>query len=287
MFELVLVLAAFGGGILGALIGALPAFIFTGFVGLIGMGVIAGGGPDTILSQVTFGALLGPHIAFAGGVAAAAFAANKRGAIASGLDIVTPLKKTNDISVLFVGGIFGILGYMVNVLFVELGLRTDTVALTVFTSAIIARFVFGKSGLFGVFAPKNAEVAAAADSPKASILPDLNSLAFVGFYSLGLGLVISYLVDLTQINVLGFVISAATLIFVQMGFDLPATHHVTLVAGYATMATGNIYIGALFAIIAGVLGEIAGKIFNTNADTFIDPPATAIFILSFIIFIFM
>ncbi|QNO13996.1 hypothetical protein HYG86_04010 [Alkalicella caledoniensis] len=287
MFELALILAAFGGGILGALIGALPAFIFTGFVGLIGMGVIASGGPATILTDVTFGALLGPHIAFAGGVAAAAFAANKKGSLESGLDIVTPLKKTNDISVLFVGGIFGIVGYMINAVYVELALKTDTVALTVFTSAIIARLVFGRAGLFAIFAPKNAEVAAAVDNPKPSIFPDSKTLAFVAFYSLGLGLVISYLVDLTQIDVLGFVISAATLIFVQMGFDLPATHHITLVAGYATIATGNIYIGALFAVISGVLGEIAGKTFNSNADTFIDPPATSIFILSFIVFLFM
>lgn len=36
-----LILASFGGGVFGALFGALPAFIFAGFVGLIGVGVIA------------------------------------------------------------------------------------------------------------------------------------------------------------------------------------------------------------------------------------------------------
>lgn len=31
------ILSAFGGGLFGAAIGALPAFIFTGFIGLIGI----------------------------------------------------------------------------------------------------------------------------------------------------------------------------------------------------------------------------------------------------------
>lgn len=284
MFSLELILAAFGGGVLGALIGALPAFIFTGFVGLIGVAVLAGGGPATILSDVTFGTLLGPHIAFAGGVAAAAFAGNKKDYLKSGTDILTPLKKTNDLSVILVGGIFGIMGYIINALYASVALPTDTIALTVFTSGVIARFAFGHTGLFGKYTLHN-EAASATELPKRSILPDAKTMGFVGLYSLGLGLVVSYLVNLTQINVLGFCISAALLIFVQMGFDLPATHHVTLIAGYAVLATGSIFAGAAFAMLAGILCEIVGKTFNSYCDTHIDPPATTIFALSFIIFI--
>ncbi|MBB6217640.1 MFS family permease [Anaerosolibacter carboniphilus] len=286
MFSMELILAAFGGGILGALIGALPAFIFTGFVGLIGVAVIASGGPATILGDVVFGTLLGPHIAFAGGVAAAAYAANKKNLLASGGDILTPLKKTNDAGVILVGGIFGILGYVINSLYASIALPTDTVALTVFTSGVLARFIFGQTGLFGKYSAQG-EVAAATELPKRSFVPDAKSLTFVALYSLGLGLVVSYLVDLTQINVLGFCISAALLIFAQMGFDMPATHHITLVAGYAAIATGNIFIGAAFAVISGILCEIVARTFNSYCDTHIDPPATTIFILSFIIFIFM
>ncbi|GIN61691.1 hypothetical protein J27TS8_16840 [Robertmurraya siralis] len=274
-----LILASFGGGVFGALFGALPAFIFAGFVGLIGVGVIAAGGPPTILNDVVFGTLLGPHIAFAGGVAAAAFAANKKKVLDSALDIVTPLKKTNDISVLLIGGMFGIIGHLINSALVHFETPVDTVALTVFISCVISRFVFGKSGLIGKFAPTNGE--------KRDFAPGAKSLWFIIIYSLGFGLVISYLVDLTQINVLGFVISASLLILLQFGFDIPATHHITLVAGYATIATGSILYGALFAVIAGVLGEIADKTFNSYVDTYIDPPATTIFICSFFIFVFM
>ncbi|SCX74972.1 hypothetical protein [Alkaliphilus peptidifermentans] len=287
MFSLALILAAFGGGVLGALIGALPAFIFTGFIGLIGVGVIAAGGPATILTDVTFGALFGPHIAFAGGVAAAAFAGNKKRYLESGADILTPLNKTNDVSVLLVGGAFGILGYIINAIYVHLALPTDTVALTVFTSGVLVRFIFGNTGLIGEYNTARSEVAATAEASKRKFIPDSKTFSFIVIYSLGLGLVVSYLVDLTQIDVLGFTVSAALLIFVQMGFNIPATHHITLVAGLATMATGNIYIGTLFAIIAGLLNDIVARTFNSNCDTHIDPPATAIFICAFIIFIFM
>ena len=274
-----LILAAFGGGVFGAVIGALPAFIFTGFIGLIGVGVIAAGGPATILNDITFGTLFGPHIAFAGGVAAAAFAANKKHEFENGADILTPLKKTNDYSVLLIGGMFGILGYLINYLYAYLKIPVDTVAMTVFTSGLIARFVFGHSGLTGKFTPKAGE--------KRQYVPTGKTLAFVIVNSLGIGLVISYLIDLTQITTLGFVISAATLIFLEFGFDIPITHHITLVAGYATMATGSVLIGALFAVIAGVLGEAIGYTLNTYVDSHIDPPATTIFLCSLFIFTLM
>lgn len=278
--DYVLILAAFGGGVFGALIGALPAFIFTGIVGLIGVGVLAAGGPDLILGKVVFGALLGPHISFAGGVAAAAYEANRKKQLDSGMDILSsPSTKTSDVGSLFVGGVFGILGYLINLMYTKLALPADTVACTVFTSGIIARFAFGKTGLFGVLKP--------AEGSARHFLPDTKTLSFVALYSLGVGAVISYLVDLTQINVLGFVISAALLMFVQFGFNIPATHHITLVAGYATVASGSVLVGTLFAVIAGIFGEIMGRTFNSSCDTHIDPPATTIFALSLIIFTFI
>ncbi|QZY57528.1 hypothetical protein K7H06_13880 [Crassaminicella profunda] len=276
------ILAAFGGGVFGALIGALPAFIFTGVMGLIGIAVMACGGNIDIVGNVAFGTLFGPHIAFAGGVAAAAYAANKKHYLDSGMDILTPLLKTKDSMVLLVGGMFGILGYLINSLFVSIGLPTDTPGCTVFISCAITRIVFGSTGLFG-----KTEIAATSELEKRSFLPDAKTLAFNIVWSVGLGLVISYIVDLTQINIIGFCISAASLIFVQMGFDFPTTHHVTLIAGYATIATGNIFIGAVFAVIACIIGEIVGRTLNSCCDTHIDPPATTICLCSFIIFIFM
>ena len=63
---------AFAGGALGAALGASAAFIFTGLFVLIGVAIAAGGGGKEFIGAVAFGPLLGPHISFAGGVAAAA-----------------------------------------------------------------------------------------------------------------------------------------------------------------------------------------------------------------------
>lgn len=276
------VLAAFGGGVFGALIGALPAFIFTGIMGLMGIAIMACGGDIDIVGNIAFGTLFGPHIAFAGGVAAAAYAANKKHHIDEGNDTITPLLKTQDSSVLIVGGVFGVLGFLINSLFVHMGLQTDTVAMTVFTSGVIVRLLFGSTGLIG----KNENVATS-KLEKRSFFPDSKTLAFSIVWSVSLGLVISYIVNITQIGTIGFCISAFSLIFVQMGFEFPTTHHITLVAGYATIATGNIFIGAVFAVIACIIGELAGRTFNSYCDTHIDPPATTIFLCSFVIFMFM
>ncbi|QUH28481.1 hypothetical protein [Vallitalea guaymasensis] len=281
--SLELILIAFGGGVLGALIGALPAFIFTGFVGLIGIGVVCAGGPPTILNDITFGAFLGPHIAFAGGVAAAAFAANKKKLLDSGMNTTVPLNKFQDISVLIVGGIFGILGQLLNYLYATVWtLPTDTVAMTVVTSGIIARLVFGKTGLLGVRNPVKAEMAATSET-KRSILPTSKTIAYDIIMALGLGLVVSYIAIITEIAPIGFCVSAASLIFVQMGFSVPTTHHVTSIAGLAGFMSGSIYIGALFAVLAAIIFEIVALNFNTNADSHIDPPAASIFICAFII----
>ena len=91
LWMLGMLLAAFAGGAFGAAIGALPAFIFTGFLVMLGEGVrilsgdysgLMGLDPATlesaaITSQIGFGPVFGPHISFAGGVAASAYAAKK------------------------------------------------------------------------------------------------------------------------------------------------------------------------------------------------------------------
>ena len=67
--DILALIAAFGGGIIGAYMGALPAFIMTGIYALVG-GVLtaAGVGGDVAVNYLAFGSFVGPHIAFAGGV---------------------------------------------------------------------------------------------------------------------------------------------------------------------------------------------------------------------------
>ena len=108
--DVVMLLAAFGGGILGAAWGALPVFIMTGVVAVAGGLLGMAGFTEYSVGHIAFGPFLGPHITFAGGVAAAAYAANKKNKIKSGCDILTPLYSTGDAGTLVVGCVLGVLG---------------------------------------------------------------------------------------------------------------------------------------------------------------------------------
>ncbi len=83
-------IAAFGGGVLGACLGALPVFILIGVVATVGGVVTLAGGADLSITYIAFGSLLGPHITFAGGVAAAGYAGSRK-KLSSGTDIVSSL----------------------------------------------------------------------------------------------------------------------------------------------------------------------------------------------------
>lgn len=275
--DILMILVAFGGGLFGALIGALPAFIFTGFVVIAGVAAsLVGAGSFDLIGGVAFGAYLGPHIAFGGGVAAAAFSA-KKGDLEAGGNILMPLTKYGDPMTLIVGGLFGSLAFVINYLYASvLTLPTDTVAMTVVTSGLIARFVFGKSGLLGDTKVEDRKY-----------FPQSKEFIFLLVQGLGLGLVVAHFTLATGSAVLGFGISAASLIFAQAGFPVPATHHVSLIAAIATLATGNIFVGALFGAISCILGDVVLKTFNSHCDTHIDPPAGAIFILTFVVNLFL
>ena len=101
------VLAAFGGGAFGSAIGALPAFIMTGIIAVVGTAMGLGTGVDVVTGNIAFGSFFGPHIAFAGGVAAAAFAARKNNAIANGslgggnVAVAAPSGITNGADILY------------------------------------------------------------------------------------------------------------------------------------------------------------------------------------------
>lgn len=145
-------IGAIGGGAFAAAIGALPAFIMTGFIAVAGVAVAMSGGTDVLIGNIAFGSYFGPHISFAGGVAAAVFAANKVKKLDAGGNILPSLAQFGDYKILAVGGLFGGLGYLVQYLYGSvLKIPTDTVAMTVFTLGVISRLTFGKTGLTGKY----------------------------------------------------------------------------------------------------------------------------------------
>jgi len=272
--NIISILVAFAGGIFGAAVGALGAFVILGFLIIAGVAAQATGAD---LLSIPLGPAFGPHVGgFAAGVAAAAYAARK-GKLAAGKDIVTPLMGLNSPDILLVGGVFGIVGYLINWIFNLVGFPwTDTVALTVVTSGIVARLLWG-NGIFGKVAPGISRF-----SPPADIqwVPWESSIAQRLIIGLGAGLLSAHIALLLGAEnggaVLGFAVSAISLALLAFGLKVPVTHHITLVAAVAATASGSLIWGALFGVLAAIVGEIMANLFVVHGDTHIDPPAATI-----------
>jgi len=304
----VMLLAAFGAGVFGAAIGGLSAFVFTGFMVLVGVAAALGGSDFDFLGNVAFGPVFGPHVAFAGGVAAAAFAA-RRGDLESGKDIVTPLAGVGDPLVLLVGGLFGAGGYVVNQALAALLVvngnvsLTDTVALTVGISAVAVRLVFGKSGLFGDLdeeAERRGRFKPGGQRVWLAYQEGFLQAALIGAAG---GLFSAWLVVAitganpdyaTAAGALAFGISAASLILLQTGFTPPVTHHMTLpaaVAAAAVVAAAGpgllaVLLGAAAGVLGALFGELYSRLFLIHGDTHVDPPAFAIFTMATVVVLF-
>lgn len=301
--SLTVLLAAFAGGLFGAAIGGLPAFIFTGLAVLIGVAAAVAGSEFDIITNVAFGPVFGPHVAFAGGAAAAAFA-YRRGDIENGRDIAAPLAGVNDPVTLIVGGLFGLGGYVFQQLLVGIGVAgyTDSIAFTVVVSAIVARLAFGRTGIFGSLdseARQRGRFEPAGDRVWVDYQQGFLQAAVLG---LGSGLLSAWIVTAfvgtnpdyaAAAGVLGFGISATSLILLQTGFSVPVTHHMTLpaaVACGAVLAAGGspllaLLLGAAAGIGGALVGETFSRLFLIHGDTHIDPPAGAIFIMTSIVII--
>lgn len=285
--------AAFGGGVFGASVGALPAFILTGVVAIIGgIASVAAPGADYV-TYMAFGSFLGPHIAFAGGVAAAAYA-KKIGASENGADIATSCNGYGNPSILAVGGVFGIIGYIIAaiVAFVFGGLIpnlfTDNPGMTVFISGCIARLAFGKRGLLS-------------DASVRAPLSKGGALGNMLLISIGYALVVSgvYVVlagTVEDVAILGsyhvvvFGLAAVSLVFAEMGQPLYGWHHIGIIsaeaamAGYAMGGAGMAMIlGIVMGLVAGILQDFETCFLNSDVDSHIDGPAFAIFISTIII----
>lgn len=278
-------IAAFGGGVIGAYMGALPAFILTGVVALAGGVVALAGAPDIAVGFIAFGSYLGPHVAFAGGVAAAAYAGKKK-SLKSGADLTKSLNGLDDPMVFVVGGVFGVIGFLICYFYTNiLHFNTDLPGITVVTSALIARLAFGSCGIL----PKAPEGSQKEYFSKGGVM-GCNIMLGVGigiatsFTAMAL---LSAGVDsalvIANFPVLCFGIAATSLVFAQTGSATPATHHIALISATAAVLSGNPLIGVLFGVLAALFGDFIGKTFNSNCDTHIDPPAFTIFTFIFII----
>ncbi|MDY5585600.1 MAG: hypothetical protein SPG61_07435 [Arcanobacterium sp.] len=307
-FDPLLFLAAFGGGAFGAAIGGQTAFIFTGIAYFVGLGAYIGGfNAAPFMDNVVFGPVFGPHIAFAGAVTAAAYAA-KRGVMANGAngrDIVTPLAGLGRSDVLVVGGVTGMIGYVLNLalayIFPALTVNdpalhyngdiighTDTVALTIIILAIATRYIFGSTGLFGkkyglLGVGEGKHWVDFQEGWGFTALVGLATGILSGFASLVLLRNFFESGILAHAALIGWAIGAVSLTFLSLGLKTPVTHHMTIIASIAAIKFAPVVTGtsdvtawtsgalAIVVLIAGLFGLISGLLCEalaraTNAE---------------------
>ena len=281
-FVFELLLAGFGGGVMGAYMGALPAFIMAGVVALAGGAAALAGGADLTTGWIAFGAMFGPHVGFSSGVVATAFAYNRK-KIDDGGAITLALNGIADPVVLLVGGITGVVGMVLFQVLSGLNFPADIPGFIVIIFGIFARLVFGKTGLFGKY-----------DGKKNRTYLSTGGAGGNNFIiALGLGILVSMIgsamisagisKDLVASAYPAFIfgIAATTLIFAHVGGAVPGVHHMMFPAAVAFVSSGfNPLFGILFAVVGGLLGDFAGKLVNSYCDTHIDPPAIAIVTLT-------
>lgn len=279
------ILAAFGAGALAASIGAVNAFIMTGILAIIaGVGTCLGvdGG---FTAAIAFGTVLGPHMSFAAGAAATAYA-KKKGYIDNGCALGQGLAFLNKADVLVVGGIFGIIAYLVAEFVVAkifgglIPFGTDNPGMTVVISGIIARLCFTDNGIKS----KNPTFLAKGEALTALLVRAAALSLMVG--GTGAALTAGGF-SLAGYNLIIFGLAAVSLLFPGMG----SWHHIGIISAYATMiaagaglAAGGIVVLALVAgIAAALLCNMENCLINTEVDSHIDGEGFSICLMTIVL----
>ncbi len=278
MFDFTYLILSFAGGVWGAAIGGLPAFVMCGIVAVVGLGINLVTGDPTFVNEIAWGPFFGPHIAFVGGVAAAAYA-GKVGKLESGKDIITSLMGLNAPDVLLVGGVFGALGYLLNWLFTlgpHIGdwLFTMSVPLAIVGGGIITRLVFGKTGVFGKVREGDSRWVR---TDVAMWLPWQEKPLMLLLIGIGVGLPVARIIQvMPALFTFGFAVTAISLVFLGTGSKFPVSHHIGVLSGMGVIVTGDIWWGVTFGVLGAFLAEWGACLLHNHGDTHIDPPSIAV-----------
>ena len=116
---------AFLAGVLGAVTGGNAAFVMTGFIGIV-VAIMSKCGADVgLISDQFLNLVFMPCVIFNGANAALSFSANIKKYMHNGQDLNKSMYPTHDPVVLLVGGLFGLLGYLVFVGLTAIGFPSD------------------------------------------------------------------------------------------------------------------------------------------------------------------
>lgn len=308
------VFVAFAGGVFGAAIGGLQAFSIAGLVIVVGEAAtlaretVAGGpGPPAALDaigltgSVGLGPALGPHVAFGGGVAAAAFAARS-----GHLETDFPYHDAKNVgtalgtapAVLVAGGVFGVVGLLVARSSARLGLPWDPVFFGVVVSGLVHRVAFGyplvghvRGGLLDMSPYERGERRRSVGDRHGETRADGGDLAryvvepwqpqmytweSVAFVGAAVGALAGFVTYTTGSVFLPFGLTAATVLLLTLGDEnVPLTHHMALPASLAVVGLAGgadpgilpagVTAAELEATIAPWIAVVVGAIFGLVA----------------------
>ncbi|UDQ98091.1 hypothetical protein AAEX28_14020 [Lentisphaerota bacterium WC36G] len=281
------IVLGFLGGMFGATIGGLLAFVFCGIGALISSALMLAGLTDTanfVDAWITWGPFIGPQTSFVGGCWAAAYAKHRAG-FQNGRDICQPLVTLQRPDVLLIGGIGGVVGAICTWLawlipnLPVVGSEstvatTNSVALGVMVASIIGRLVVGKSGIFGKV-PDNVN-RFDGDENNCWIPWQHSSLSIIILATMvgATSAILTYLNS--NMHLMLFGVMTVLFAFMILGQGVIAGHHYAITAYFAVAATGNVAWGIAFALIAGFACDFFAFLFTAHGDSHIDPPTCAI-----------
>jgi hypothetical protein len=304
------IVAGLAGGAVGAAIGALPALSLAGLLVVVGETLEALGralgepgalaGLD-LTATLGLGPALGPHVAFAGGVAAAAYAGrhgrvDTESAFFEAKDVTVPLGSRPD--VLLAGATFGAVGVLAARLATSAALPVDPVALAVVLSAVGHWLAFGYpvvghvGGAILDMTPYERDERRSGPEATGRLAVEPWQPAHYGWgqvvgLGVAVGVVGAYLGLATGSAFLAFGVAATLVLFRSVGLErTPIVYHIALPASIVALGLAAqhpamaIFGGAVAGLIAAVLGELSQRVLFAHGDTYFDPAFASILLTS-------
>ncbi len=296
-------LLTFGGGLVGAAMGGLWAFIACAFFVMLGCIVVLGGGSDFILMQVGLGPVFGPHVGgFCSGIAASCYAVSKRNhPTGSGKDILSPLTETSW-DVLVMGGVFALGAHALLQLLATVPLlnQFDVLALVVVISNLAARLIFLREmpwgtaesiREYGFLGTGNTAISWAPwmARPGRYIVIGLGVGLLSGAIAMGTRQVLLPMAAAGTISatgafvvplIMGWAIASFNLIALQLGAGavqkVPIYHCMAILGALAFLLSGSLIVAGMTGMLAAMLQELMARLFYNHGTSHVDPPACAI-----------
>jgi len=274
----------------------------------------------SVTGVIGFGAITGPHIAFAGGVAASAYAAKKypemkpgEGGYHFGKGITYAFGTKPDI--LAVGAIFGVIG----MLFTQLanGLFSNVLGMSPPPTSSRCRCSRRRSSPGPSSATRSSGSRPAMDTsicrrssamrctrrptptgstpvdrPPNRGSPPVQVVGDHGHWTRRRDPRRVHLAADGSIF-LGYAISAISLLFLNLGVEkIPVTHHITLLGAVGAVAVDPVagsvvalLAAGIFGVLSGLAGEVTQRLFYSHSGTHVDPPAMAIAIMMLLVWL--